>query len=208
MLEVAPDADAGTIKKSFRRLAHQYHPDKNPDNTFAHTHFTALKAAYEVLSDAHKRKDYDKELWLLQKNSLHYTRAVTPALMLDRLQQVWAAILVKKEYHVIENHLTDYLCSMMSDHHIAIFQQQASDSAYEQFTEQVLALCRTLPQHQSAMVLASLKKLNTYNEGMLKSIERYEDSRKHRDIYHKYTGWFILGIALLLCFLMYWYSRQ
>ena len=59
LLGVARDADADTIKKAYRRLARQYHPDVNPDPD-AQERFKEISAAYEVLSDPQKRATYDR----------------------------------------------------------------------------------------------------------------------------------------------------
>jgi DnaJ-class molecular chaperone len=48
------------IKKSYRKLALQYHPDKNPGNKEAEETFKKISEAYHVLSDTDKRKDYDR----------------------------------------------------------------------------------------------------------------------------------------------------
>jgi molecular chaperone DnaJ len=48
------------IKKAYRRLAHQFHPDKNPENPSAEEHFKRITEAYEVLHDAGKRAAYDR----------------------------------------------------------------------------------------------------------------------------------------------------
>jgi curved DNA-binding protein len=48
------------IKKAFRKLARQYHPDLNPNNRKAEAKFKEINEAYEVLSDADKRKKYDQ----------------------------------------------------------------------------------------------------------------------------------------------------
>ena len=47
------------IKKSYRTLAKKYHPDRNPNNKAAEDSFKAISAAYAVLSDSEKRKQYD-----------------------------------------------------------------------------------------------------------------------------------------------------
>ncbi len=57
-LGVARDADADAIKKAYRRMARQYHPDVNPDPE-AQERFKEVSAAYEVLSDPEKRRMYD-----------------------------------------------------------------------------------------------------------------------------------------------------
>jgi curved DNA-binding protein CbpA len=47
------------IKKSFKKLAIKYHPDKNPDDPSAKEKFQKIANAYEVLSDPDKRAIYD-----------------------------------------------------------------------------------------------------------------------------------------------------
>ncbi|MFN8790362.1 MAG: molecular chaperone DnaJ [Bdellovibrionales bacterium] len=60
ILGVARDADAETIKKAYRKLAMQFHPDRNPGNAEAEEKFKEAAGAYEVLSDAQKRAQYDR----------------------------------------------------------------------------------------------------------------------------------------------------
>lgn len=55
--KTASDAD---IKKAFRRLARQYHPDLNPGSKTAESRFKAINEAHEVLSDPEKRRKYDE----------------------------------------------------------------------------------------------------------------------------------------------------
>jgi molecular chaperone DnaJ len=60
VLGVGKDVDADTLKKSFRKLAMKYHPDRNPDDEKAEKKFKELNEAYEVLKDDQKRAAYDR----------------------------------------------------------------------------------------------------------------------------------------------------
>ncbi len=60
ILGVSDKAKPGEIKKAYRRLAKQYHPDANPDNPKAVDRFKEIGEAYSVLSDDEKRKHYDQ----------------------------------------------------------------------------------------------------------------------------------------------------
>lgn len=60
VLGVNRDASEDDIKKSYRKLAMKYHPDRNPDNPKAEAQFKEAKEAYEVLSDPEKRAAYDR----------------------------------------------------------------------------------------------------------------------------------------------------
>jgi molecular chaperone DnaJ len=58
-LGVKKGASADEIKKAYRKLAAQYHPDKNPGDAAAEERFKEVQNAYDVLSDEQKRKQYD-----------------------------------------------------------------------------------------------------------------------------------------------------
>ena len=60
MLGVSKDADQDQIKKAYRKMARQYHPDVNPDDPQAEEKFKDINEAYQVLSDEEKRKKYDQ----------------------------------------------------------------------------------------------------------------------------------------------------
>jgi molecular chaperone DnaJ len=60
VLGVGREADDGAIKSAYRKLAHQYHPDKNPGDHAAEERFKECSEAYAVLSDPEKRARYDR----------------------------------------------------------------------------------------------------------------------------------------------------
>ena len=59
-LGVSEAASAGAIKKAYRKLARKYHPDTNPGDPVAEERFKEISAAYQVLSDPEKRRQYDQ----------------------------------------------------------------------------------------------------------------------------------------------------
>ncbi|MCD6076124.1 MAG: heat shock protein DnaJ domain protein [Ramlibacter sp.] len=62
VLQVERDASPERVRAAYRKLAQKYHPDKMPGNANASRAMAAINAAYEVLSDGHRRAEHD--LWI------------------------------------------------------------------------------------------------------------------------------------------------
>src|ERR1700741_2026098 len=60
VLGVSREANDQELKTAYRKLAMQYHPDRNPNNPAAEEKFKACSEAYQVLSDPEKRAAYDR----------------------------------------------------------------------------------------------------------------------------------------------------
>lgn len=69
ILGLQRDVSQEEIKKAYRRIAKQYHPDSNPGNREAEKKFKEASEAYEVLGNEEKRENYDHKLIAEQKKS-------------------------------------------------------------------------------------------------------------------------------------------
>lgn len=79
ILGVSPEASSEEIKKAFRRLALQYHPDRNPGNKAAEEKFKDISEAYEVLYNPDKRSQYDQLGRFWKKKGFNRKVAKTPS---------------------------------------------------------------------------------------------------------------------------------
>ena len=83
-LGVSRDASDDAIKKAYRKLAFQHHPDRNPDSTQAQAKIRDLNAAYEVIGDPEKRRTYDRLNW---GDEGARDEAADPAVILDEMEK-------------------------------------------------------------------------------------------------------------------------
>jgi molecular chaperone DnaJ len=90
ILGIAPSASVDDIKKSFRLLALQYHPDKNDGDPYAQAYYNEVREAYETLINPAARHQYHQNKWLSQAQgqNLSSNTAITPLYVYNQLYQL------------------------------------------------------------------------------------------------------------------------
>jgi molecular chaperone DnaJ len=84
VLGVSRDASDDAIKKAYRKLVFQHHPDRHPESTQAEAKIRELNAAYEIIGDQEKRRNYDRLNW---GDETAREEAADPAIILDEMEQ-------------------------------------------------------------------------------------------------------------------------
>jgi len=83
VLGVSREASDEDIKKAYRKLVFQNHPDRNRDSKDAEAKIREINAAYEIVGDAEKRRSYDRLFWGDEPR----TEAVDPGVILDEMEK-------------------------------------------------------------------------------------------------------------------------
>jgi molecular chaperone DnaJ len=84
VLGVSRDASDDAIKKAYRKLVFQHHPDRNPDSAQAEPKIREINAAYEVVGDPEKRRSYDRLTW---GEETARDEMADPAVILDEMEK-------------------------------------------------------------------------------------------------------------------------
>lgn len=203
------DAEVATIKRSFRRLAFQYHPDKHPDNKLKATHFLLIQEAYRTLLDPDARRAYDAELWLAQKNTFHHAQAITPVLLIKRLQQYVEKVKIKKQFYVLEDDAAAFLLDALNDKYMAIFQAKAGIEDAKVFADHIIFIAQDLPRSFRDRVLDRLKEVFAEQLTDLElKIFQVRSSKSSSDRYQKYLVWLTLVLGIFICVIMFFYAKK
>lgn len=83
LLGVSREASDDDIKKAYRKLVFQNHPDRNPDSQDAEAKIREINAAYEIVGDAERRRSYDRLFWGDEPR----TETVDPDVILDEMEK-------------------------------------------------------------------------------------------------------------------------
>lgn len=199
-LRVSSKASLQEIKKAYRKLAMEYHPDKN-SGTFAATLFQDIQAAYQILSNHHTRKQYDESRFLHG----YKTQNHPPKNGTDGLLQHSIALNKKVENiataDINQVLLYDYLCWLLSDEHLAVLQHEHETIAIDTFVNQLIPVIKKLDYRYFIQLYPRLISIS----GKLAS-QRLKENLALKTRTYYYRKWQPIGIvciAIALCLLMY-----
>lgn len=207
ILELEPSANLTDIKKSYRRLAQQFHPDKTYNDPYASARFDAIKEAYEVLTNPSKKAHYLQQRWYNQSTGIRKTQEiVTPASVIKQALELEKYVSRLDQFRMDKYGLHDYIAGLISDSNIATLNQFNDTGSNEQIIDIVLKCLKPLPLD---LVLSLEKKLSTLNTGpaakeKLISFIAEQENNHSRD---RLRVWVLLLTTLLLCLLIYFLSR-
>src|SRR5690606_35108309 len=101
-------------------LAHQYHPDKNPENPYAGSHFQEVQEAYEVLSDARRRKFYDEERYFAGLIAQKQPVTINGQWILQQFYLLNAHLRKVDTHSLNHQTLAKYILLLLSESHLGV----------------------------------------------------------------------------------------
>jgi molecular chaperone DnaJ len=209
ILRVHPTASETVIKKAFRQLALQFHPDKNPGNLIAEAHFKEIQEAYQVLIDPVQREEYNYKRWYNRSIGKKYTeKALTPTAILTECKKInkyLASVnIFQLDYLSLNHHIHD----LLSEEAIALLRQYNDIATNKNIVKELLTSIHNLPLTYAEPIAEKLSVVTGVDEELKEMIQFF--LRNHRRYYwwKKYQLAIVAAITLLLCLGIFWITRQ
>ena len=130
VLGVSRDASDDAIKKAYRKLVFQHHPDRNPESTQAEPKIREINAAYEVIGDPEKRRNYDRLTWGEETTG---DDAADPAVILDEMEAKLFDEGRKEVFAVLMKDVKRVKAELA-----VIRERTVADQGYDTFKEEIL----------------------------------------------------------------------
>ena len=202
ILELEPSASLVEIKKAYRRLAHHYHPDKNPGDPYAEAQFAAIKEAYEILSNPGKKELYLQQRWYNQSIGKKKTQeVVTPVSLLKQILELEKYVSHLDVHRMDKIGLNDYLQSILSEENLLLLNTFGDQAINREIIVFTMRISRLLPPAQVNIITGKLLKL-TNDSALISQIELFR-ARIHRaKKWERYRPFVLLLIVILLCVVM------
>ena len=208
ILGIPSSATADEIKKAFRRLAHQYHPDKKNNNPYALAQFAEIKEAYEVLTNPVKKEHYLQHRWYAQstgKKIKHQT--TTPVNVLKQVLELDRYVSRIDMHRMDHLGLFTHIQNILSDQTIDILNSFNERDINKDIILITLKSGRVLPFRMIIALVKRLQKL-AHNETTAKKIDQFLRQQRRMHNWERRKIWIVLIIVLLICLGIFFLSQQ
>lgn len=207
-LKIEPTASEQQVKASFRKLALQHHPDKNPDNVYAAALFREIQEAYEVLSDPHKREEYNYKRWYNRTIRKDFERAVlSPADIIARANHLHDFLNSVNAMRINFDGLSQAIRDILTDQNLAILEQANDRHANKVITDRLLPAMQVLPFAYIDPLLEKLHRIAASNQEMTKRLLDFRKQQLRSYQWQRNRPWIVAAATLLLCAIIYSLSQ-
>jgi curved DNA-binding protein CbpA len=208
ILEIPTTATLQEIKRSFRRLAQQYHPDKNGDSHMATAHFREIQEAYKVLSDPKQREAYHYQRWYVRSAGKPFASApLTPASILQECRLLQQYVASMNTFHIRFDAVSLHIRELLTADAIGILLEHNDAATNREIIQSVLLSAQPLPKKYFMPIVELLLQLADNDITAQATIEQALLNKKQLHVWDKYKWVLMLVITALICWLMYRYGK-
>jgi curved DNA-binding protein CbpA len=208
ILGVESSATLLEIKKAYRKLALQYHPDKNYNDTYATARFAEIKEAYEVLSDPSKKEYYLQQRWYNQSmGNRKMQDIITPFSLLKQSLELEKYVSRLDIFRMDKLQLRNYMLELVNDEMVEKIKQFDEPETMKNSITLLLKALYPLPADMAEPVYTQLKKLVGNNTILKNKIIELETGTKKREKKEKLQPLVIMAVTLLICLLIWLMGR-
>jgi curved DNA-binding protein CbpA len=205
ILELTPQASVQEIRKSFRKLAMRYHPDKHPEDAVASAQFREIQEAYEILNDPWRREQYHQERWYAQTmgRKMKDSAPPTSGTILQELLALEKHLSRQDPFRTDQYGLYAYLEQILSDEAAEILQRENDP----RITPEALRLSLACGKYFSYMLACRLaERLHSVfpgDDARTAAIGQYLHGKKREAAWERWKIPVLLVLTVLICLLIF-----
>jgi hypothetical protein len=207
ILELEPSASMDEIKKAYRRLALQLHPDKNAGDPYAALQFSEVKEAYEVLTNPSKKAYYLQQRWYhLSTGKRKFQQTVNPVNILQQLLELDKYVATLDTHRMDRQGLYDHLTEILSEEAIEKMNAFNEIQVNTAIVRSALNSSTPLPLDLFLGLSQRLEKINA-GPGSIEWIRQVVKYRQQNHLWEKYRVWIVILVVLVLSLFIYYVSK-
>jgi len=208
ILQLKPNATRQEIKKSYRKLALQYHPDRNPGNTEAAEIFRQVQEAYETLSDPQKREQYHYRQWSGRVPPREAREASpSPYLILMQCRNFRLKIAASDKFRIDRDVLTAQILALISNERVELLKKNDDEFTNEQIIRELIGASSPLPFPLSYKIYLQLLRISGEHSLSRTLLNQWLLELRWKSAWEKSKVFVAIILTVLLCWLMYRFAR-
>jgi molecular chaperone DnaJ len=208
LLNLSPGADLHGIKRAFRKLAMQYHPDKHGDSPAYNVHFREIQEAYAVLSDPGKREAYLYQRWLEQSMGHELDKALSQEEILRLFLKAEQHISATDWHSTANDALLPHLLQLFSDVRLATLGRSNNSEAVNSALAAAMRCCGRLSAKGMKTFMANFSTLLVTHPAHEKAWQLLVAKAAHREKLAALKVPVVLLITLLICLSLFLITRR
>jgi curved DNA-binding protein CbpA len=209
ILGLRPSASITDVKQAYRKLAMQFHPDKNDGDKYTAAQFTDIKEAYEVLTNPHKKEIYLQQRWYNQSIGKRRTeQAVTPVNILKQSLELSRYTASLDIHRMDKQGLCEYIKEMISAEKIDLLNNFNEPGINAEISKAILLAAKPLSYDQLLPLSEKLKLLAAGNELIIEKIDNQLKQKMTAGKWNRYRPVLILLFTLIICVIIFFLSGK
>jgi DnaJ-class molecular chaperone len=206
-LRIPQGADALSIKKAFRTLAMEYHPDKRGENAENDHYFREIKEAYGVLSDPQLREEYHYQRWLEKSMGHQLDTFIQPAQILQLFIKAEQYISTTDGFKTDKTILFNHVFKLFSHARLEAIFSENNPTMEATTLQMALQMSSNLNLEGCLFMADHFKKMLKNHPLEVKAWEKLLRKKKQEQRMDQLKIPLVLVLTLLICFLIFFLGK-
>lgn len=202
-LRIPQGADASSIKKAFRSLAMEYHPDKRGENSENDHYFREIQEAYGILSDLKLREEYHYQRWLEKSMGHQLDTLIQPAQILQLFIKAEQFIASTDGFRTDKMILFNHVFKLFSHARLEAILSENSPAMEATTLQMAIRMAKHLNLEGCLFMADHFKKILEKHPHEAKDWEKLIGKKKQEQRIEHLKIPLVLVLTLLICFLIF-----
>jgi curved DNA-binding protein CbpA len=205
ILGCTPMSTREEIRRNYRKLAHEFHPDKNPGDNYAESRFHDIKEAYETLTQPARKEAWLQERWLRQvyHESLGESEPLTPYSILNKVLKLDKYVSSQDIFRMDQHTISEQILNMVSEENINCLLHFKEYDINRTIIQYLLSSATPIALYRLNTLWPKLEKIAGNDPSLLHDIRRFRTNKKSREQKEKWTLPIVLVVTLIICLIIF-----